>query len=630
MVKSSQPEHGLHGRSRRVFDARMVRIAAFVLTVMTGFWVTPEVGAAERIIKKDGSALTGEVVGFQNGNYTVRVGNTIVEVPATDVRTILEGAGEKKALQEDDEHLTLERLLEYLSLRRKPPEGTDHRRMFEDAIAAVLRSDWDFALKGLEHLRSREPRWADPQMLAGMVRASRGETEQALVMGKRLEQNFDGDDLAQEVAAEIYRRAGFGHGYATVMERVLTARIEGLRLPYELTRLWWSVDEDKGRNFWKQYLANDPELAQRWCREGDSLRQIRMALGAEDWQGAQAVLADCQRRYPWMGMALKTLRGEVLEARLRSAESNSRLEEALIAGDALQDLVPERAEEWRGRVEGLRSFVVTRGMELTQFEEFYQWSVDNGHLLTGSERRSEVAQHFHDLGLEALGTGYLERGRLALQAATDWDESARPDDLMERLRTCCRRVQDDVRIGRWERARGIITVLRDAFPEERAALVDELSSAYRRGLRHSHTKTELSRALADLQSLFEAPKTPVTPPPVERGGGFTSGVEGEVMANASALTRSSVDPVESYAAFSTYFPHTPGTVWIYRRGDGKREERRVVSLTPRSPEGWRIGIEVKVEGEAAPFVMHCYLTNGDLIMNYPTVPPGECELAFLY
>ena len=47
-----------------------------------------------------------------------------------------------------------------------------------------------------------------------------------------------------------------------------------------------------------------------------------------------------------------------------------------------------------------------------------------------------------------------------------------------------------------------------------------------------------------------------------------------------------------------------------------------------SPEGWRIGIEVKVEGEAAPFVMHCYLTNGDLIMNYPTVPPGECSLRF--
>ena len=50
-------------------------------------------------------------------------------------------------------------------------------------------------------------------------------------------------------------------------------------------------------------------------------------------------------------------------------------------------------------------------------------------------------------------------------------------------------------------------------------------------------------------------------------------------------------------AIQRYFPYTVGTLWVYKRGDGKLETRRVTALTPTQDGNFKITLRVTEEGE---------------------------------
>ncbi|MEM7164967.1 MAG: hypothetical protein AAF581_05845 [Planctomycetota bacterium] len=604
--------------------------ALFVGMLLIGATVTSSAWSLDRIVRKDGSVVTGEVVGFRDGRYTVKVGDGTVEVAAQDVRTILEGrsaAAQNPHMPTVVGQIDVQRLLESISMRRRPAIAPESRLLFDEALAQVVRGEWDLAIRRLGQLLDQEPEWSDPQILNALLLAERGDAAMALQVALRLETTQPDDDLAQRVAAEVYRRAQYPERSARTLERVLRRDTLGARVEYDLARLWWSVDPAKAASHWQAFLQSDPEMRSSWCSEGQYLQRARLALSIRDWAAAQMALDALEREAPWAAAQVVPWRWKVLESRLDSAESGGRLEEALLACESLLTAQPDRAEEYRARLTALRSFVLNQALASHSFEELRGWCRRRSHLLDPQDTawRAKLSARFQELGARSFAEGQLVKARLAFLEGKRWDAESRPhrrDAIVDQM---IERVRDDLLVGLRAKALEEVAVLRDAFPELREQLLPRLVGVYRDVLTTSLAPDQLNAALLQLQGTLR-------PQPLQ-----PLGVDGNpiVVARGDSEKAKPLSPSNELVlddgmvrAMERYYPHQPGTRWVYECGNGRREERRIVAVEAL-PTGGR-KITIRVEGEAIPdgFLTHAYLIGTDLLLNFPAAPPGEYALRY--
>lgn len=602
-------------------------------TLLVGLGIPGPCPASERVIKKDGSVITGEVVGFRGGNYSVRVGDAVVEVPASEVRTI-EPASTLPATPAPSPTtealtVTLDRILEALPTRLQPQVSPEQRVRFEEALARMVRGEWDFALRGLTSIVERDGDWVEPLMLQALLLAERGEQGPALRAALRLETLAAHDALAQQVASEIYRRAQFPRRQVETLERVLRRTVDGPRLDHELTRLWWPVDPQRSRVHWNRYREFDPDLSHESCPEGAVLLRARLALSVADWNRALHAVTELARRFPWVEEELTELQVQVLDTRMSAAEQDGRLEEALICGESLALAAPERAAEFQERVGTLRTFVFHQALRLESFPELRLWCRQLAHLMDATDGawRAQLAGRFQELAVASLGRGELDAARDAFTEGRTWASDVRPRGLENLLEQVYERARADLQVGRLERVLLLAAVLRDALPERREALLGRFDGLYHEVLGNNLPAPELRVALADLQMAMllddgrqpapgsAAPELVSVPAPAAGTPSNAGGVAIDPDLDRRIQTN-----------FARYFPTTPGTRWVYERGDGVREERRVVSVQPTAL-GEQITFRVEPQGED-PFHVQVFRSGTDLLLHFETVPPGELALRF--
>ena len=606
--------------------------------------------ARDRIVKKDGSTITGEVMGFENGSYTVRVGDRFVHIPAQEVRTIEQPRAVPKRVQPRSpfvDALGVQEVLESLSTRKPGDVGPVTISGYHDAVAAVLRGDWDFALKLTKRLHTEAPGWASPQILEGVIRVEQGDVTGATKVGLRLERGFPEDVLALRVAAEIYRRAGFSHRYVKTIESVVRRVSSEERLQYELTRLWWTIDTTRAMQYWSLYKENDPALRRPWCREGEALREAQLALTVEDWFAAQVALDTLLARYPWMTDDTRQLRVDILASRLRASEFNGLLEEAMLSVETLAELDASRNEEWFERLASLRKFAVRTAMSEETVEELDAWCASNAHLLGGNDKPwlGQLSGHFQTLGLRAIAKDGFVEARTAFERAQRYSATARPEHFEDHLSMVFERIAANLEVGRKSEAYRAIDLLHFAYPERGGQLLANLNDTIRNEL--ADKPMRLATALEEVRNIFakegiiasvDRPK-PVGVTPSGTGSTTSDPLQGGRDPQVSSMGEDDPGPdlaelerrrlgEVALEAFRRYYPLEVGTRWVYRRGDGTTETRRLVSVTPHEEDGFKIRFVVVEEGTAGGYDLFVYIRGGDLISMYPTVPPGEFTLRY--
>ena len=588
-----------------------------------------DVWSMDRFVRKDGSVVTGELVGFRDGRYTIKVGDGTVEILAQDVRTVLEGNSSPAPMPQVPTvigQIDVQKLLEGISSRRRPAVAPESRVLFDEALAQVVRGEWDFAIRRLGQLLDQEPQWADPQILGALLMAERGDAAMALQVALRLETTQPDDNLALRVAAEVYRRAQYPERYARTMERVLRRGALGARVEYDLARLWWTVDRDRAERHWSNYLADDPDMRASWCTEGQYLQRARLALSIQDWAAAQMALDALEREAPWAAAQAAPWRVKVLSSRLDSAESGGRLEEALLACESLLALEPTRSEEFRARLTALRSFVLSQALTSHTFQELRSWCRRRSHLLDPQDQewRSKLSARFQELGARAFSEGQLVNARLSFLEAKRWDAESRPRQRDAIVDQMVERVRDDLLVGLRAKALEEVAVLRDAFPELRETLLPRLMKIYRDALTTALAPDELNTVLVQL-------RTTMQPEPLQ-----PIGIDGNQIAmDGTPSTSTDASPAERaklddgmLRAMERYYPHQPGTLWVYECGNGRRETRRVLSVEALPTGGRKITFRVEGEGIPDGFLTHAFIIGTDLILNFPEAPPGEYALRY--
>ncbi|MEE8143319.1 MAG: hypothetical protein V3T77_09490, partial [Planctomycetota bacterium] len=468
----------------------------------------------------------------------------------------------------------------------------------------------------------------------GILLAERGDSR-GVGTALRLERLHADDILAQQVAAEIYRRSGFSRRYALARERMLSSEHRGARRHYELVRLWWPIDATVAMERWRKYREYDSRLEREWCREGEAIRNVRKSLSTEDWLVAGTILAGLARNYPWIQKEIRPLEVEILESRLRVAESSGQLEEALVCFEILQGLVPKRTQEWQTRLSVLRAFVIKQALQSDDSDALRSWCRENEHILADSvlDWRTQFAARFQEFGCRAFIDDNPDKSRRAFAEAQRLAPLARPDNLKEFLEVCMDRLHEDLLLGRTERVLKVVPILKDAFPEQSDTMQDKLVHLFHVVLAKRMGKIEFSDTLVRVHQIFSnkesslvevEPITPLGPPPPPPRVTIPQ-LEPRPEVLTVDLEPAELPTARAVEEITRYYPHAPGSRWVYRKGDGLREERVVKSIAPFEGRGWKIVIEVRGERVGA-VTIYSYLLEGNLILGYPTAPPGDFAL----
>ncbi|MGE3167041.1 MAG: tetratricopeptide repeat protein [Planctomycetota bacterium] len=581
----------------------------------------------ERIIRKDGTVITGEVIGFREGSYVIKTGASVLEVATQDVRTILQvddPIENPETATVRASQLSHRTVLDALPLRRHPQVASDNERVFEESVAQVIRGEWDLALRGLRELLDREPDWVEPQLLRAILASERGDHSEALGIALLLEQQSTLDAFAHRVAAEVFRMAGFMHRYAETLENVLLGEDAGGPVHRNLTELWWPIDRERAARHWSTYLSLDPQLAWPGCEEGEARRRVERALSIEDWNRAAVAFADLVRRFPWATEQARFLEVMILESRLKSAEAHGRLEEAVLCCRTLSDIAPRRSEEWRARLGGLRSFLLSRACDIQSFDALLRWCRLHAHLL-GNDLdgwRGQLSVRFQQLGFSCLARGEIPAARACMIEARRWDELATPADLETAFAEVVKRLRSDLRVGRDARAFELCRVLSEAYPDRAEPWRQQVVAALEEGLGAVEEK--------DLAEILEQVRVAFIAAPSSASGRDTGSVP-----NPSPKTDADADADAAavYAAIllrdslARYFPHTPGTRWVYQGADGAREERTVLDVGRDESGATRVRIQIaEANGEKTEVL--AFLKETDVVLHAPVAPPGEIVLRY--
>ncbi|MFQ5654900.1 MAG: hypothetical protein ACE5GW_09240 [Planctomycetota bacterium] len=596
-------------------------------------------GGIERVFKRDGSSIAGEIIGFRDGAYLVRAGDEVIQVAAADVVTILEeeGAPPGEESAPPVAATSLQDLLDALALRSVPDVPPRSVELYRDALAGVIRGEWDYALEGTERLAAQEPEWLDPRLLRALVLAETGRLQTALKVADELEENFGEEPLARRLAAEVYRRAGFPHRYASALEAAYRAEMSGPRLEHDLAALWWSVDAEEAARHWALYLDEDPLLERPWSDEGSLLRRIRVALKRGEWHGAAASLEEAARSFPWLGGQLEALKVEVVEKRLASAEVRGHLVEAILSFEALRRLDPGRALEWEVRLDAMRGALHRDALRLHDLAALRAWCAENAPL-SRSPRAAEagpLAARFQELALVALGRGDAEGARAAFRDAERLSPGYRAPHLASLLGPAIERAREGFLLRRTDEALAVLQVIHDAFPEqdpllrrELAAFIEERGSSPLLGPERAVVRERLLEILSG--SSPQTPQTPLERPSQGAVAEGPGGEEGAVTARrdpgpgaTAAVEESAESPAE---LLERYFPHAPGTRWVYRLDDGRTEEREVTAVRRLANGAQQIIFSVRAERPATSFEMVATIRGDELILGGAEAPPGEIAL----
>lgn len=604
----------------------MTRIALVLLILAGGLRSTGAGGELVQFRLKNNDRITGELLSPERkGYYRIRVDGDIVELRHDEVYTTepvgADDSDPSVVFHGEEGSLSfLNQMIEELDLRKAIGISPDSQRIYRNALAAVARNEWDHAIRGGELLLEREPLWADPQILRAVLHSERGETRRAMEAALRLEALFPKDLLALRAAAKCYGRAGFPHRRATVLGRVFDTEFGGDRALYERIALWWPVDPTRAMALFHEYEKVDPMLGRPWCRENALLRSVELALGIQDWSGAQAAVDELRRRFPWASKRVLPTQVKILEARLEDAYRNGRQEESMVALATLTELEPERAQEWAMRRDGLERHFLERVALMRSFEDLKRWCAERGHLFADDDAtRTVVANQYQRLALGAIREGNHVIAQQSWLEAMRWDESARPEDLEKRIDSIYERVAEDLKLGRHQRRLATIEALRGAYPERRETFLRDLTSIYEDALADRASPAELRHQLDELRALFlrQAPASAVAnrePRPAEA----------EMRPAADELRLAST----AFPLLSRYFPHEIGSKWVYQRGDGEREVREVVGVTPLENGGWKIQMRVTEGKGDIVYPTQAFLLGGDLILGHPEAPPGEIALRY--
>ncbi len=584
--------------------------------------------AADDLIRfrlKNGDQLTGELLKpTQPGHYRIRVGDQVVEVPHNDVYTTLpvEVEGEKVvAVQELQATTDLATLIGQLSGRSVRNVSPDSAEIFQGCLAAVARKEWDSALRGTRRLFEREPRWAAPQVLRCFLHSERGEVDAALETAIVLDSRFGRDPLALDVVALAYDRAGFRTLAAEVRSRAVDQQYGALQAEYRKVGIWWSIDSDQSLSYWFDYTAKDPTLSRPWCREGRALEKIELSIGLGEWDQAREQVDFLAREFPWLKARVADLERRILVARFEATEKSGRLEESFATLRSLEIVDRERASEWRARRTGLVGFILKRGLAEKELHESIRYFSEKGHFFAEEPNsRREIALHLRGLGLEQLSLGKLPNARLALAEARNWDVAAQNDESLY-LPGAYERLAEDLKLGRRVRLLQTIELLIDFFPHQEETILDETAFLIRSELADRKPLSEIQHMLEEVRGLAKRRALARSKQRPEEQAEEKKKQATEELRLAS----------RAYPTLARYFPHEPGTRWIYRTGAGELEERRVESLTPLENGGWKVAIQISApdgDGAHAGYLLHAYLRGSDLLLLYPEAPPGEVALRF--
>ncbi len=601
---------------------------ALVATVGMAFVSLSTVCTAEsvRFHLKSGDTITGELLEpNETGDYRIRVGDRIVVIPQNDVYTTLEVGAERSAVERPKKQApgsstkdVLRQLQGRLDFAGVAAESV---RVYRTCLAEAARGDWDFSIKTSSRLLQMEPSWPDPQILRAQLMSERGQAREAISLALWLETSAPDDSLALQVSATCYRRGGFARRAAQVSEKMYTLEYPIERAQYERVQLWWPVDQRVAEEAWAAYVRSDSLLRSPWCREGKILHRAELALSSTDWEAAQAAVNEMNERFPWARLQSRPVELRILERRLRESETSGHIEEALVAIDTLQALDSDRDSEWKARRVALIEHHLRRGLSEGDFVPLRSWAAKSAAVFRGDpEARRRISERFQSMGCRLVSTSQLELAEHAFNEAKRWDVLARPADIDQLLRAVQDRVRDDVAMRRTLRVLRAAEIIRDAYPERRDQMLEELSGVVRDELREVATADEISNRVAELRGIFlrnlDATKNPDA---LAEGGTAAGDAAANDMIRLTTL---------SYASLSRYFPHEVGTRWVYEVPGGRREEHEVTMLTPLDGGGWKIDIEIRPDNVRRGHTRTVYMRGGDVLNGFEKSPPAEVALRY--
>lgn len=590
-------------------------------------WVTAAPSAAgagagelERLVRKDGTAVIGVVIGFSDGAYRVQVGERIVEVPAKDIRTI-EPTGERAPVNASPTSAAAgwaQRIAGELGARDGAVASAESLRVFADVRSALLRGDRDFALRGARGVAEAEPRWVDPLLVMLVLETESGHETEALRLALRVANEFPDDSLAIGVAAEVFRRGGFPIRAAELEEsaRLRTGDAADRR---ELVRMWWPLDPERALVHWQAVLDADPGLERGEFPEAELLRKARSAIALGDLLLAAQWIEEASRLAPWAKEQVLAERISLAEARLDQAELDGDLPLAILAAEALGRLGGAEDPELAGRLSRMRDQGIARALEVDDAAELARWTRQHSHLFAGAEgAAASVAARLAELGLAALARGETEVARDALALAREIAPEAEPPETARLVAEHLSRAVAALTERQEESAFEVLLVLHEFLPAHDGIAVErlrELLESSRPGTWSETERRAIAGRLAALYggagAVFGAIANPALPPPRPAAlSGAAASMEGLA---------------PGIAEVAKWFPIAVGTRWTYRLSDGLIEEREVLASGEDGQGGWLVVMRVAAQGHV-PYETRAWIRDGALCLGHPTAPPGEILL----
>ncbi len=570
----------------------------------------------ERLIRKDGTSVVGVIVGFGQGAYRVRVGEGTVEVPAHDVRTI-EAAGDsptaRETIKESAPRGWVEEVAEALAVRSSTAIDAQSRRLHADSLAALLRGEWDFALRGTKSVSKAEPNWVDPQILALVVQTETGRESEALRLALRVTSEHPNDLLAGRVAAEVFRRGGFPHRAAELEESVLLAS-GGLADRRDLARLWWPLDRARAQGHWQELLSSDPRLDRASFPEAVLLRKSKAAIALGDLVVAGQAIEEVARNYPWAEAEVRLARIALTEARLRQAELGGDLALATLAAETLERLGAKPRTDLTSRLAQLREKGITNALKGSDADELQKWFRAHAHLIEGSAGSdASVASRMQELGLDALLRGDLVDARSGLALSQQIDPTAESPRAAAQVVALVNHAIQELSRRHEERAFSVLSTLHSYLPQRDRVAVTRLAEFFDRPKHDFLTEAERRGLAGRLASMYGEAGVVLGATPLPA-----------VSPRAKPAAKTHVAPIkiDAVAAIAKWFPIAVGSQWTYRLDNGMLEEREIVQSGADGKGGWLVVIRVSPQSRSE-YETRAWIREGELILGSPVAPPGE-------